>query len=283
MNLVQIDGTAPKTTAREVLKIAASMTATCALGAALLGAVFIWTSRYQEAARVKAEQDAVVQMLGLDGSAKVVQVHQYLDPARQQVVYRTEGEGKVARELVFTLDGALVRQGALDPANQQDLKSLGRIFIAQRQGKPVGFVTEGEVQGYKNRIRFFVAIDSAFDIAGVRVIEHEEDPGLGAEVAQEWFEGQYAGRGVAALADLDVTRDPMPEDWRAALRERQQTAPAAWKQRFASLLIREEPKPIYAVTGATISSRALTIGVRSAAHHFARRWELLAPYLEADK
>lgn len=286
MNLVNIEGTAPRTSAREVMTIAASMTVTCALGAALLGGVFLWTNRYQEAARTKAERAAVMEMLGLDASAEVLQVHQYLDAARQQVIYRSQAAaGKTGRELIFTLDGALVKQGAFGGTKDADegLTPLGRIFVARRGGNLVGFVTEGEAPGYKNRIRFFVAIDADFQVAGVRVIEHEEDPGLGAEIATGWFQGQYAGRTVASLPALDVTRDPMPEDWRSALREKNQMGAAAWQARFASLLARENPKQIYAVTGATISSRALTNGVRTAAHHFARRWELLEPHLVTEK
>jgi len=285
MTLVHIEGTAPKTSVREVLKIAACMTVTCALGAALLGAVFMWTNQYQEAARVRTEQAAVTEMLGLDGSAEVLQIHQFLDAPKQQVIYRSHPAGKAARELVFTLDGVLVKQGEVHETKDANkgLTPLGRIFVARRGGSVVGFVTEGEAQGYKNRIRFFVAIDAGFEVAGVRVIEHEEDPGLGAEVATKWFQGQYAGRKVASLPALDVTRDPMPEDWRSALREKDQMGTAAWQARFASLLARENSKQVYAVTGATISSRALTNGVRKAAHHFARRWALLEPYLETEK
>lgn len=286
MNLVHIEGTAPRTTAREVMKIAASMTITCALGAALLGAVFIWTNRYQEAARVKAERSAVTEMLGLDATAQVLQIHQYLDATNQQVIYRTHpAAGHVARELVFTLDGTLVKQSEVQGTEgvKKEFIPLGRIFVARRGDTPVGFVTEGEAQGYKNRIRFFVAINADFEVAGVRVIEHEEDPGLGAEVATAWFQGQYAGRKVASLPELDVTRDPMPEDWRRALREKDRLGPAAWQTRFATLLARENSRQVYAVTGATISSRALTNGVRTAAHHFARRWELLEPHLAKEQ
>jgi electron transport complex protein RnfG len=258
-----------------MFRIALSMTITCALGAAILGAIFVLTDRYQEAARVKSEQNAVTQMLGLDSSATVAQIQQYLDSDKQQVIYRTD-----TAELVFNLDGKLIQQGK--PAATHDLpkqwKPLGRIFVATKNGAPLGFVTEGETQGYKNKIRFFVAIDSNFDVAGVRVIEHEEDPGLGAEVATPWFQGQYVGRKVANLQNVEVSRDPMPEDWSAALHEREKTDSTAWRNHYANLLERENTTSIYAVTGATISSRALTNGVRTTAHHFERRWSLLAPY-----
>jgi H+/Na+-translocating ferredoxin:NAD+ oxidoreductase subunit G len=270
-------------TVREVLRIAASMTATCAIGAAILGAIFIATNRYSEAARARNERLAVMEMLGLDSSANVLQVHQYLDAARQQIVYRTDPESdRNGQELVFTFDGSLVRHADLPhgAADTNGLEPLGRMFIATRNGTPAGFVTEAETQGYKNRIRFFVAIDPQFEVAGVRVVEHEEDPGLGAEVATTWFQGQFVARPLSSLTILDVTRDPMPEDWREALHQRDGMSPDAWRGRFIALLSRETRKPIYAVTGATISSRTLTNGVRTAAQHFQRRWALLAPYLQ---
>lgn len=113
----------------------------------------------------------------------------------------------------------------------------------------------------------------------MRVLEHEEDPGLGAEVATPAFQGQFLGRAAAGLAALAVTRDPMPEDWRAALATLARTPVERWREYHAALLAREQARPIYAVTGATISSRALTDGVRETVDHFQRRWALLGPYL----
>jgi electron transport complex protein RnfG len=88
------------------------------------------------------------------------------------------------------------------------------------------------------------------------------------------------GRTADDVARLDVTRDPMPEDWRAALLQLERTPPPAWRAAHAALLERERGRPIYAVTGATISSRALTGGVRATVDHFRRRWELIGPRLE---
>ena len=225
---------------------------------------------------------AITQMLGLDSTATVLEVRQYLVRDRSRVVYRTAPvDGSQGKELGFTLTGRLAERGSV-PADADPGKGwvpLGRLFIATQKGAPAGFVIEGETQGYKNRIRFFVALDDSFRIAGVRVVEHEEDPGLGAEVATPWFQGQFVGRPASQLPALDVTRDPMPEDWRAALRERDRSDPGSWRVHYASLLAREGKRPIYAVTGATISSRALTNGVRAAVSHFQRRWELLSPFL----
>ncbi len=264
----------------EIVRIATSMTVACAIGAALLGGVFIATDRYQEAARIRSERSAVNGLLGLGPDASVLEVRQLLSPARREVVYRTQGAARDS-EIVLTYEGRLVRRGAVPVKDVNPLSPAGRLFIARRNGaEPLGFVVEGESRGYKNRIRFFVGIDREFRIAGVEVLEHEEDPGLGAEVATPWFEGQFAGRSPAVTSALSVTRDPMPEDWRAALLARGRMSPSVWRDRYRTLLDRETGKPvIYAVTGATISSRALTDGVRDTVNHFRRRWELLAPYL----
>jgi electron transport complex protein RnfG len=265
----------------EVVRIAASMTVACAIGAALLGGVYIATERHQEAARVRSERSAVSGLLGLGPGASVLEVRQLLAAARREVVYRTQGAAHDS-EIVFTYEGRLVRHGAAPAKDDESLAPAGRLFIARRDGAGtrLGFVVEGESRGYKNRIRFFVGLDPEFRIEGVEVLEHEEDPGLGAEVATPWFEGQFLGRSLAVTNALNVTRDPMPEDWRAALLARGRMSASSWRERYRPLLDREAGKPvIYAVTGATISSRALTDGVRDTVNHFRRRWELLAPYL----
>ena len=265
------------------VRIAASMTVTCAIGAAVLGGIFLLTDRYATQARARTEHQAIAELLGLDASATVLPVEQDLTRDRGAVVYRVpEPNGGTDRELTFALDGTLLsdRHGAA-PETPKDFIPLGKFFVAKRGGTPAGFVVEGETRGYKNRIRFFVGLTPTWDIAGVRVVEHEEDPGLGAEVATPWFQSQFTGRPLAQVPNLDVTRDPAPEDWRAALRATPRTSTTAWNTRYGTLRARESAHPIYAVTGATISSRALTDGVRGTILHFKRRWDLLAPYLEA--
>ena len=269
----------------EVLRIAATMTVVCALAGAILGAGFLVTHRYREAADRRAERGAILDLLSLDSSATVLEIRQYLAAAENRVVYRTAPlGGRPEREIVFGLDGrrlsaGLAPAGAASARDDRALLPLGRMFAATRAGAAAGFVVEGETRGYKNRIRFFIGLTPDFEIAGVRVVEHEEDPGLGAEVATPAFAGQYLGRTADDLATLTVTRDPMPEDWRAALATLSRTPAARWRERNAALLERESVKPVYAVTGATISSRALTDGVRETVDHFRRRWALLSPAL----
>lgn len=269
----------------EVLRIVGTMAVVCALGAAVLGGIYVATERYAEAANLASERRAIADMLGVPASAQVLEVDQFLAPARREVIYRAQpfgGQAAHARQVVFTLEGGLVSQDSLAPAGEAAVKGLtplGRTFLASHDGRPAGFVIEGVTRGYKNRIRFFVALSNGWEVLGVRVVEHEEDPGLGAEVATRWFQGQFLGRGADEVRALEVTKSPMPEDWRAALARLQRTPVAQWRAAHGGLIERERSNSIYAVTGATISSRALTDGVRLTVDHFRRRWELVAPHL----
>ncbi len=276
----------PRLTGREIGRIVLSMTMACLVGAAVLGAVYLGTDRYRRAATETSEREAIRDMLGLGADARLIEVRQYLAPALRRVVYLAApfgGAAGRAREVIFTLDGALAGERSLSApvAEPRGLLPLSRLFVALRGRELAGFVVEGRAQGYKSVIRFFVAMRPDFEIVDMRVIETQDDPGLGAEVAQPWFREQYVGRTAEEIAHLTVTRDPMPEDWKAALIAFARRAPDG-PARHLALLQRERRRPVYAVTGATISSRAVTDGVKNTVDHFRRRWWLLAPHLEGQ-
>jgi H+/Na+-translocating ferredoxin:NAD+ oxidoreductase subunit G len=269
----------------EMVRMTLTLTAACAIGAAVLGGVYVATDRYQKAASRSAEREAIGRLLALDAGAAVEEIEQFLDAGRSQVIYEAHAFGDergTRRRLAFSLDGTLLageRTAASGPDARRGLTPLGKLYVARVGDAVAGFVVEGTTRGYKNRIRFLVGLTRDFEIAGVRVVEHEEDPGLGAEIATRAFEGQFIARPAAAAAALDVTRDPMPEDWRAALAGLSSTPAGEWRADHADLVAREGARPIYAVTGATISSRALTDGVRLTVDHFRRRWALIEPRL----
>lgn len=282
-DLVHIDGVPrPRPSAAQVLRIALNLTAVCLLGGVVLGGVYMGTERIAAAGRLAGERRALGELLSLKEGDPLLVVEQSLDAEHDVVVYRAYAWGDekaVPRTREYSLDG-VAREPLAGESSARTLTPLGRMFVAGSPAAPRGFVLEGESRGYKNRIRFFVALDATFTICGVRVLEHEEDPGLGAEVATRAFLGQYLGRDSKRVAALDVTRDPLPEDWRVALAGLTTTTPEAWRKQNAVLIARETAQPVHAVTGATISSRALTNGVRLAVEHFQRRWALVQPWLE---
>lgn len=284
-DLVHIDGAPrPKADPKVIAGIAMNLALVCAVSAIVLGGVYVGTERYQRMARLEGERTAVGALLQLGQGSEVTEVEQYLDAAKNEVLYRAReygNESAPVRARVFSLSGELrASDDAADAEPPAGLEPLGRMFVARENGALAGFVLEGESRGYKNRIRFFVALDSSLAVKGVRVLEHEEDPGLGAEIATPVFRAQFTGRTPDEIAAIGVTRDPMPEDWHAALAAYASStgaeAPAEWR----TLVDRERSRPIYAITGATISSRALTRGVKGTVDHFRRRWSLLAPQLE---
>ena len=62
-----------------------------------------------------------------------------------------------------------------------------------------------------------LAVDPAFTILGLEVLEHEEDPGLGAEIEQDYFKNQFKGKPFEALKTIEVVKAPIPDDYLEAL------------------------------------------------------------------
>jgi electron transport complex protein RnfG len=146
----------------------------------------------------------------------------------------------------------------LPPGSYDNQPHLDRIFVrapallghdgplplyrARKSGEPAGVVvTVIARQGYIGPIRMLVAIRADGRIEGVRVIGHEETPGLGDQIEPEksgWI-SQFAGRSLA---------DPAPPGW----------------------AVRRDGGAYDALTGATVTSRAVIHAVRDAALYFAQ-------------
>jgi len=84
--------------------------------------------------------------------------------------------------------------------------SLTRLTTAfGRDGEILGYVFSAMPAGYSGRINMMVAFDPAGVIQGVRIINHSETPGLGANITQDWFLTAFSGKvGVVVSADVPV-------------------------------------------------------------------------------
>lgn len=136
-------------------------------------------------------------------------------------------------------------------------------------GRLAGYVVEGTTPGYKTWIRFFLALDADFRLRGLEVVQHEEDPGLGAEITQRYFKNQFAGRSLDEVAALEVTKAPLPAAWRKSVEELGGISFAEWFRHHAPEL--QLHPNIHAITGSTISSAAVTEGVKTAVRNFRNR------------
>ena len=107
-----------------------------------------------------------------------------------------------------------------------DFKELDDYFEAYSNGKLIGRVVKVNAPGYSSTIQLIAGVNLENKITKVVVLNHVETPGLGANVEKNEFLDQFGGK----------TKD--------------------------NLIINKDGGEIDAVTGATISSRAVADGIR---------------------
>ena len=110
-----------------------------------------------------------------------------------------------------------------------------RVWEVLRKGQKAGHIYLTQVQGYSGPITLMFGTDSNGAVTGLRVLSHTETPGLGAKIATAHFRDQFKNK---RLEQLILKKDD----------------PAKGQ--------------IDAITGATISSRAVTKTVRSTLESF---------------
>ena len=108
-------------------------------------------------------------------------------------------------------------------------------FAAIKGGQVVAYVVPAESKGYAGSIKMLAAVTSDGKIMDYKILSHLETPGLGDKAGEPKFRKQFAGK---TANDLEVVK--VPTD-----------------------------KNIQALTGATITSRAVTKGIREAAEQVA--------------
>lgn len=104
-------------------------------------------------------------------------------------------------------------------------------FIAEKGGKKVAYIIPTAPKGYGGAIKMLTAVSMDGTVIDYTVLEANETPGLGDRGAKSPFKDQFKGK---KLENLEVTKDASVKD------------------------------KIQAMTGATISSRAFTLGVKQA-------------------
>lgn len=119
----------------------------------------------------------------------------------------------------------------------QEKDSSGMIreaYAAYAGDKLIGYVFSAAPKGYGGEIRVTIGITSDRAISGVKVGDNKETPGLGTKTAESSFTGQYLNKNIQTQLEV-VKRAPTGDN------------------------------QIEAVSGATISSRAVTGAVQAAA------------------
>lgn len=104
-------------------------------------------------------------------------------------------------------------------------------YKATRNGRVIAYVVPAEGRGYGGAIKMLVAVGPDNKVIKYTILEAKETPGLGDKASQAPFADQFAGK---TSAQLIVTKD------------------AGNKEN------------IQAISGATITSRAVTLAVKNA-------------------
>lgn len=105
-------------------------------------------------------------------------------------------------------------------------------FEAQKGGAVIAYIVPSETKGYGGTIKMLVAVTAEGRVIDFSILEHNETPGLGDNAQKPAFRDQFKGK---EASHMKVVKDP------------------------------SDRENIQAMTGATISSRAVTLGVRQAA------------------
>lgn len=89
--------------------------------------------------------------------------------------------------------------------------------------KDIGYIVEGYGKGYSSYIHVLASVDKNFILQKISILGHGETPGLGDEIEEDYFLNQFVGKSADNLV----------------------------------VIKRETEDKIQAITGATISSRAV--------------------------
>jgi electron transport complex protein RnfG len=115
-------------------------------------------------------------------------------------------------------------------ADWEPWKKHAELYEVREEGELRAYIVETRGKGYSSIIPVYAAVSPDLVVQKINVLSHGETPGLGDEIMEDWFQAQYEGKD---LEHLEVIKG-------------------------------ETEDRIQAITGATISTRAITQGVRDA-------------------
>jgi Na+-translocating ferredoxin:NAD+ oxidoreductase subunit G len=292
---------------KTIFTIIIRLTLSCLIAASVMGLFFVLTSKAKKHNEHVNEEKVMYSLLGYKGDAhppdslKLYEVYRYVisGPQGKSIGYLVPTGQAGATSFSFIdidLEGVLIdqKQVAVSPTDVLEREnrdkaiqnSLGagkeityadKTIVATENGRRMAYLVTGKFPGFKTFISVMLALKPDFSIQGLAILEHEEDPGLGAEIEKEYFKNQFIGKSFETLKTLDVVKEPIPDEYLKALEIRME------KENIARIQAQFKDHAIYALTGATISSRSVTGGVKGTVRKFAYRLNILEKVLKEQK
>jgi electron transport complex protein RnfG len=292
---------------KEIISIVVRLTVSCLMAASVMGLCFIFTSNAKKHNEHVKEQKVMYELLGYKGGAEIPssiamhEVYRYVisSSEKQSIGYVVpERQGTEDGFLLVNIDlsGSLIETKTIALSESEVLEAeirtkavlaavgpgyevsfADQTVVVTDNGSRIAYLIGGKFQGFKTFINVMLAVAPDFSLVGLEILEHEEDPGLGAEIEQDYFKNQFKGKPFEALKTVDVVKAPIPADYLKALNGKVSEEDV--------LKFREQykDKDIYALTGATISTKAVSNGVKGIVKKFAYRVNVLDKVLKEQQ
>ena len=284
---------------KDILTIIFRLTVACLLAGLVMGTAFIATNKAKKHNIHVNEQKVMLSLLGFSAqnpapdSVAMHEMYRYLVGEGEELTmgYLLPLQDGTFSFVTIDLAGtfvaqtpvALVAEKATEEGERTQavgaaigadklLRYADQTIVVTDNGKRMAYLLPGRFPGFKTFIGAMLALDQDFTIRGLEIMEHEEDPGLGAEIDQEYFKNQFKGKPLETVKKLEVVKTPLPEEYLKALEAGKSGLGA---EEVARIQEQYQDDDIYALTGATISSSAVTNGVKAMVKKFAYRLAIL--------
>ena len=295
---------------KQILRITIGLIVSCLAAGTIMGSAYVFTAKAKKHNEHQKEQDTMLGLLGYGkanpapSALKLYSIYRYVidekgskylgymvpvkkgnDTGYTLLVLHLDGKFHASHELKLGLEQATEapeREKALAAAlkGPAGFVYADETIVARLDGKRLAYLLPGHFQGFKTFIKVMLAVDPGFNILGLEIMEHEEDPGLGGDIVQDFFKNQFRNKPFQKLKELDVVKQPLPEEYRKVLEVKKGSMSQEELQRVRA---KYQDTDIYALTGATISSKAVTDGVKGMVKRFAYRVEVLDRVVSSQK
>jgi len=295
---------------KQILRITIGLIISCLAAGTIMGSTYVFTAKAKKHNEHQKEQNTMLGLLGYGranpapSALKLYSIYRYVLEERGSkylgyVFPVKKGNDLASSLLVLTLDGHFQASHELPLGPEQAVEASERekalaaalkgsasfvyadeTIVARMDGKRLAYLLPGHFQGFKTWIKVMLAVDPGFKVLGLEILEHEEDPGLGGDIVQDFFKNQFKGKPYQKLKQLEVVKEPLPEEYRRALEVKKGGMSQEELQRIRA---KYQDNDIYALTGATISSKAVTDGVKGMVKRFAYRVEVLDRVVQSQK
>lgn len=292
---------------KDIITIIIRLTVSCLLAATVIGVTFIFTSNAKKHNEHAKEQQVMLELLGYKGNVTVpdsISMHEiyryiisgqnsqsigYLVPAGHGeddgfFFVNIDLNGKPLESKIVDMSEADSRDAEIRDIAVSEAAGSGYVvdfadqtIVVTDSGSRIAYLLGGKFQGFKTFINVMLAVDPEFEMVGLEILEHEEDPGLGAEIEQDYFKNQFKGKPFEVLKTIDVVKKPIPAEYLDALNSRLS------EEDILKLRSQYRDQDIYALTGATISSKAVSNGVKNIVKKFVYRVTILDNVLKEQQ